>query len=90
MPKLGHPTTTEVFVKFALFAIILIGVACWITEGLTDWSWPIGTIGTAVIVLGSLGVIAIGARRHPLSLEEYEVGYIDRKVAQHRDGNIVG
>lgn len=72
--------------------VIVVTLACWTAEGLTTSSWPIGAIGTGIASLG-LGFAAFMwwiKHQATLTREEYERQYLDRKVAQHQDGNIIG
>ncbi|MBI5467420.1 MAG: hypothetical protein HY975_04390 [Candidatus Kerfeldbacteria bacterium] len=72
--------------------VIAASLICWILEGCTNWAWPIGATGTgiAAIGLGSGAFMWWIKHQATLTQEEYNRRYLDRKVEQHQDGNIIG
>ncbi len=75
-----------------VITVIAVAITCWAIEGLTTWTWPIGTTGTVIMVLGLMPVAARWFRNLEAARGSslYDQAYIDRKVKKYRDGNIVG
>lgn len=78
--------------RIYLVVVVVVTAICWTLEGFTNWSWPIGTTGTAIAALG-LGIPACRwfIRHKPtLSADQFKAKHIDHQVERYRDGQIIG